>query len=160
MAATFSVTAGKPKPPPSRPPSKSSGSAFQETEKRLALGVAEREGVDISRAKILEIESALEALGRRTAIRRQFLSGELDAAGAELRALTTQLEQRLKSLTAKLNLARQSSEAVTRKVQLGTAQRIEAAAANLRQLELQTEVAKAELDLALARRQIEQRRAR
>jgi hypothetical protein len=133
---------------------------LQETEKRIALGVAEPEGVDVSRAKILAIESAIETLGRRTAIRRQFLAGELDAAGAELRALTTELEQRLKTLTAKMSLARKAAEAITRKVQLGTAERVEAAEANLRQLELQTEVAKAELDLALARRQLDQRRGR
>jgi len=45
------------------------------------------------------------------------------------------------------------------RVQFGTAQRVDMAEATLRLQELETEMAKAELDLALARRELQQRRS-
>jgi outer membrane protein TolC len=56
-------------------------------------------------------------------------------------------------------LARKQAEHVQSKFEVGTAQQVEVAAATLRRLELQTELSKADLDLALIRRRIEEHRA-
>jgi hypothetical protein len=59
----------------------------------------------------------------------------------------------------RVELARKQLERVNSELQLGTAQRVDSAEATLRLQELETEMAKAELDLALARRELQQRRS-
>jgi outer membrane protein TolC len=66
--------------------------------------------------------------------------------------------QRQKTLSPKVALARKQSERAKKNVQLGLAQSVALAEATLRLQELETETAKAELDLALIRRQLAQRR--
>jgi outer membrane protein TolC len=66
--------------------------------------------------------------------------------------------QRQKTLAPQVELARKRVEQARLRVQLGTGQRVDMAEATLRLQELETEMAKAELDLALIRRQLEQRR--
>jgi outer membrane protein TolC len=61
-------------------------------------------------------------------------------------------------IAPKVELARKQLERTKTNVQLGTSQRIDLAQATLRLQELEAEAAKAELDLLLVRRQIEQRR--
>jgi outer membrane protein TolC len=76
----------------------------------------------------------------------------------ELRGLEAEAEQRRKTLGPKVELARREIDRVTKRVQVGTATRVELTEATLRHLQLQTDLLKADLDLALIRRQIEQHR--
>jgi outer membrane protein TolC len=132
---------------------------LREAESRFAVGMANVADVDVSRVRVLEVDVALEAFRRKIEIRQKFLKGEMDAIETELRVLECEAEQRRKIAEPKAELARKDAERATKKFEVGIAQQVEVTEAALRRLELQTELAKADLDLALVRRRIEQHRA-
>jgi outer membrane protein TolC len=131
---------------------------LHEAETRFQVGIASATDVDVARVRTLELEEALETFRKKLEIRKQLRTGLISPAGAELRALEAEANQRKKTLEPKVELARKTVDQVTAKVQAGTAQRVELTEATLRRLELETELAKADLDLTLVRRQIEQQR--
>ena len=132
---------------------------LREAEMRFQVGIADATDIEVSRVRSIEVELALEAFRRKLEIRQKFLTGGVDAVETELRVLESEAEQRKKTLAPKVELARKEMERVSARVQVGTAQRVELVATTLKQLQLQTELIKADLDLALTRRQIEQHRA-
>ena len=132
---------------------------LQNAERRVQVGMADPVDVEVSRVRALEVALALDALRRKIEIRQKFLTGGADAVETELRVLESEAEQRKKTLAPKVELARKDTERISARVQIGTAQSVELAETTLKQLQLQTELSKAELDLALTRRQIEQHRA-
>jgi outer membrane protein TolC len=135
-------------------------SRLREAEKRYSLGVTEHLEVETARARAVEAEAALEAVRRKAAIRQQFLNRKLNAVAADLRVMEVEAALRQKSLGSQVELARKELQAATKKVELGTGQKVQQAEAALRMQLLQTELAKSELDLAMVRRQIEQRGGR
>ena len=131
---------------------------LRETQKRVNLGMSPPIELGASRTQIVEIEAAIESFQQKLEIRQLFLSRKVDSAEAELRVLEAEAEQRQQTLTPKVKLAREELEAVKKRVQAGVEQPVSMAEAALRLQKLETDLAKAELDLALARRQLEQRR--
>jgi outer membrane protein TolC len=83
----------------------------------------------------------------------------MDAAMADLRVLEAEAEQRRETLAPRIQLARQTAKDVAMRVDNGTAQRVELLEVQLRLAELSAEMARADMDLAVIRRQIDQRRA-
>jgi len=131
---------------------------LRETEKRLSLGTADILDVDAARVRTGEVEAAINALQEKLKLRDWFLGGKINAMDTELTVAEIEAEQRQKTLAPKVGLARKQLERTKSKVQLGTAQRVDVAEATLRLQELETEMARCELELALVRRQLEQRR--
>lgn len=132
---------------------------LQDTDVRVQIGVAAPIEGDVARVRMLEAQTALETFQRKIDIRQKFLSGGADAVETELRVLEAEAEQRQKTLVPKIDLARKQMEQVKAKVAVGNGQQVDVDEATLRLLQLQTELAKANLDLALVRRQIAQHRA-
>jgi outer membrane protein TolC len=132
---------------------------LRDAQSRFDVGMADNLAVEVSRVRVLEVEAALEAFRSKIEIRQKFLKGGMDAIETELRVLECEAEQRQKIAAPKADLARKEAERAQSKLSVGTAQPIEVATATLRRLELQTELSKADLDLALVRRRIEEHRA-
>jgi hypothetical protein len=131
---------------------------FRETEKRLSLGTADVLDLEAARARTGEIEAAIAAFRGKLKLRDWFLGGKINAIDTELTVAKIEAEQRQKAFAPKVELARKQLDRAKSRLQLGTAQRVDVAEATLRLQELETEMAKSELDLALVRRQLEQRR--
>jgi len=131
----------------------------RDAEARFSVGVADATDVEAARIRALEVEVVLETLRKKIEIRQKWLSGLISTVEVELRVLEAEAEHRRKTLAPKLELARKEIERVTARVQVGTAQRVDLTEATLRRLQLETELTKADLDLALVRRQIDQHRS-
>src|SRR5262249_44250003 len=93
---------------------------------------------------------------KKLEIRQQFLMRKINASTAELRVLETEAEQRQKALAPQVALARKQSENTAAQVPLGTKSYMEQAEAAMHVEELEMEVAKANLDRARVRKQLEQ----
>ena len=131
---------------------------LSEIQKRVNLGMSLPIEFQASQTQIVETEATIESFQKKLEIRQLFLSRKVDSPEAELRVLEAEAEQRQQTLTPKVKLAREELEAVKRRVQAGIEQPVSIAEAALRLQKLETDLAKAELDLALAHRQLEQRR--
>jgi outer membrane protein TolC len=127
-------------------------------ERRVAVGVGNPIDVEASKTRAIELEAALKGIAAKLDIRQQFLKRQIDAPMADLRVLEAEAEQRRQTLQPRMELAQRASREVARRVQIGTAQQVELLEAQLRQAQLAADLAKADVDLAMIRRQIEQRR--
>jgi hypothetical protein len=121
---------------------------------RVRVGVAPAIEVAEIEARISELESAISGLQRKLDIRRQFVAGQITAAQADLRVLESAAEHRLRALEPKIAVARTKVAAEESRFNVGLTTRVEVAAARLRLSELESELAKAQLDLALIRKKI------
>ena len=133
---------------------------LQTLQRRFAVGAATNADVSASRARIGELEAALIGIQKRIDIRQRFLRREMDGPMAELRALETEAELRRQTLAPRIELARGVVKDTQMKVDIGTAQRFDLAQAQLRLRELELEMSRAEVDLAVIRRQLDQLRGR
>jgi hypothetical protein len=131
---------------------------LRETERRVSIGVGDAGELDAARLRVIEVRTALETLLQKGLIRQKFLTGGADAVETELRVLEAEADQRRKALEPRLDLARKEVDRTGRKVQVGAAGQMELAKVQLQLLQLQVELTKADLELALVRRQIEQHR--
>ena len=133
---------------------------LQRYQQRFAVGAATSLDVATSRHHIVELEFALRTLERKIAIRQQFRAKQLDEAMAELRVLEAEAEQRQGIIMPKLDLAKKVHQDFRAKVEMGVAAPFELKEAELRVYELELELKKAELDLSVVRRQIDQRKGK
>jgi len=132
----------------------------REVEKRVAVGMADALDATTARNRVLELQTGCESLRKKLDIRQRFLKGDSDALETELRAQESDGEQRRKMAGAQIELARKEVENMTARFNVGTAPAVDLAKAKLRLQELETDLAKAELDLALVRKQLDQRKAK
>jgi outer membrane protein TolC len=128
-------------------------------ERRLAVGVGNSIDVETSKTRVIELEAAHRGMGTKLDIRQQFLKRQIDAPMADLRVLEAEAEQRRQTLLPRMELAQRMSKDVAQRVQTGTAQQVELLEAQLRLAQLAADLAKADMDIAMIRRQIDQRRA-
>jgi outer membrane protein TolC len=91
---------------------------------------------------------------------RRFLKKEIDTAEAELRMLEGEAQLRQKTLQAKLGPAREDVERVNRLFNVGLTSRLQIAEAQLKLHEIETELAKAGVDLALIQAKLAERRGK
>lgn len=130
---------------------------LQSAQRRVAAGVANPVEVQTSRARMLEMEAAMGAMQKKVGIRQRFLKRELDAALADLRVLEVEAEQRRQTLEPRIDLARQTVKDLEAKFQTGSADRVGLMTSQLQLLEIELDIAKANLDLANIQRQIAQK---
>jgi hypothetical protein len=129
-------------------------------EHRVAVGMADARDLEVSRARIVEVEAGIEAFHKKLDIRQQFLKGEFDAGMADLRMIESETEQRRKALVPKIELAKKAVVSLDAKVQVGMAPGVERTEAQVRVMELELELSKLDIDLAVVRKQIAHRRGR
>jgi outer membrane protein TolC len=132
-------------------------SRYSSVQERVRVGVANPADLEESRARMQEIEAARKGVEAKIQVRGRFLKREIDAAVADLRVLEIEAEQRRDGLMPRLAVARRVVQLTQSKVDTGVAQNVELRVAQLRLLELELELTKANLDLALIQRQIAQR---
>jgi outer membrane protein TolC len=135
-------------------------SQLAEVVSRVDVGTADPDQAVAARARIVQLEAAAQGLLVRMDIRQKFLKGEMDAAGAELRALEVEADVRKKVVASQLEVAKINADRIRARFEVGTAQSVEVAKARLRVQELETDMAKAELELALVRDQLANRKAK
>lgn len=117
-------------------------------ERRVAVGLAEAADLDAARARVAEIQAAIEGFQRKIAIRQQFLAGQTDATTADLQELLSEAEQGRKALLPKVEVARQDVARARSRFERGLVPQVEVKQAELRLMELQLELTRREVDLA------------
>lgn len=128
--------------------------------RRVEIGTLAPEGLMQSESRIAELEGQIETLQRKLDLRQQFLSGKVDAVEVDLRVLEVDAETLAKNLRQQIALATQEEARLSKQVAVGVAAPVVAAEANLRRRELEIELSRTELDLALIRQRIQQHRGR
>ena len=126
---------------------------LRDTKKRVEVGVVSPIEIGVSRSRIVEVEAAIESFRKKMEIRQSFLDRRIDGPEVELRVLEVEAEQRQKTLIPKVELAREELERTRKMVDAGIAESVLLTEAELRLQKLEADLAKVELDLALARRQ-------
>ena len=121
---------------------------------RFDVGLANAEDVGAASARQIEIESAIQMEQQRLRIRQTFLSGAISAATADLRVIEAETDQRRAALARRIDVSRRQLKDVVARVDIGTSAPLEVAQAEVRLLELELALKKAEYDLALIRKQI------
>ena len=82
----------------------------QDMQKRFEIGVADAIAVEVARVRMLEVQAAFEAFGKKLEIRQKFLKGEADTVETDLRVLEADAElQKRCSLQRSTWLARSRS---------------------------------------------------
>jgi outer membrane protein TolC len=132
---------------------------LKEVQKRFDVGVADEAAVEMARVRVVEIHSAVETFDRKIAIRQAFLKGQADAVETDLRVLEAEADQLTKTLKPKLDLITREMSRIKARVEVGTANSVELEEATIRRLELEMQLRKAELDLMLLQKRIQQYRA-
>ena len=127
-----------------------------DVQRRFAVGAASTGEVEVAESRITEIETAVQAFERKLDIRQRFLNKAMDATLADLSVLEAEAQQRKGALIPKVNLARKQAKDIAARVEIGTASTIEMAEAQLRVKQLELDLLKAEMDLALIRQRIQQ----
>jgi outer membrane protein TolC len=127
---------------------------LQGLRRRVDVGVANPDELRTLETNVMSLEAAIHGLRRKLDARQEFVRGRIDRPRAELRLLEIEAEQRRSVILPQLELARQNLQRIARLVQVGLAANIELREAELRLKEMETELAKADLDLALVRKQL------
>jgi hypothetical protein len=131
---------------------------LRDLERSVSLGAVSLLELEEARSRVAEVDAGMEAFRKKLEIRQQFLARKIDAATAELRILEAEAEQHDKALAPKIELARKESQSTAAKVRIGAASTMDQAEAAMRLEELEMERAKADLDLARVRQQLDQHR--
>lgn len=126
----------------------------QAVQSRFDVGLANSMDVESARTRVIELEMATEAFERKLVMRQAFLKGAVPAAVAELRVLEAETELRRKALVRRADLARRQLQDVKERTDVGTADPLHLAEAQLRLQELQLEMSKADYELLLIRKQL------
>ncbi len=126
-------------------------------QRRWAAGMSDSFELESIRGKVKELEAAISGSQRKLDIRQKFLSKSIDGGLADLRVLEVDADQRVVVLTARVDAIRKELERVKMRVSTGQSPQLDMAEAQVRLQQAEFELSKAQYDLALIRRQIEQR---
>jgi hypothetical protein len=121
---------------------------------RFDVGLANAMEVEAAGTRLIELESAVEVFRRKIEIRQTFLKGGLAAAAADLRGLEAETDLRRTALGRRIDFARRQVRDLKARIDVGTANPLNLAEAELRLQELQLEMTRADYDLLLIRRQL------
>lgn len=124
---------------------------------RAEIGVIGPEAAVDAQLEVTLATAALEAVDRRIAIRAAFLAGRQSGVVTDLRGMEVAAEQMVKGLRPKVVQARKDVERLEQRAKVGVVAAVDVAEARVKQLELETELSKAELDLALVQRRLRER---
>lgn len=131
----------------------------QDAQNRFAVGMADGIDVEATSVRMMEMQAALLTFKKKLDIRQKFLGGTVDAIETELRVLEAEAELRTKTIAPRLALAQKELQRIQGRVDVGQATQVELSEAKLRLLQLQTDRTKADLDLLLVQRQIQQHKS-
>jgi hypothetical protein len=126
----------------------------QAAKTRFDVGLASIEDVEAAGARQSDVESALDHARVKLQIRQRFLGGQISAATAELLVVEADTERRRAALARRVDFMHRQMNDLRTRVEIGTLSPLDVAGAELRLLELQLALKKAEYDLALIRQQI------
>lgn len=132
---------------------------LQSAERRVNVGLEQPSVADALRARIIELEAALEALQRKIEARQMFMANKYDSALADLRVAEIEAEQRQRALKPQLDLAKRELARMDSLVGKGLASPADVAQVRVRVLEAELELSKAQVELSIVREQIAQRMA-
>lgn len=121
---------------------------------RFEVGMANPMDVEAVETRVIELHAAVEAFERKIGIRQAFLKGGLLAAVAELRGLEAEAELRRTALVRRIEFARRQLEDLKARINVGTANPLNLAEAELRVQELQLKMSKVGYELLLIRSQL------
>jgi hypothetical protein len=121
---------------------------------RFDVGLANADDVEAAGVKRIDLESALQLAQQKIAIRQTFVGGRITAAVADLRVLEAETEQRRAAAARRIDFSRRQLQIIRTRVEIGTVNPVDVAQAELRLLELELALKKAEYDLALIRLRI------
>ena len=126
----------------------------QAARSRFEVGMAKAIDVEAAETRVIELESAVEVFQRKIGIRQTFLKGGLVAALADLRGLEAETDLRRTALARRIDFARRQVIDLRSRIEIGTANPLNLAEAELRLQELQLEMSRADYDLLLIRKQL------
>lgn len=127
----------------------------QAARNRFDVGLANAIDVEAAGTRLIELEAAIEVFKRKIGIRQTFLKGGLPAAVADLRGLEAETDLRRTTLARRIDLARRHVQDLKARIEIGTANPLNLAEAELHLQELQLAMTKADYDLLLIRKQLE-----
>ena len=132
---------------------------MQDAERRVSIGLAQPADVQALRGEINALEYALRATQQKIAARQAFVGNKYDAALTDLRVGEIETLRAQQVFAYRLEQAKRDKARVDSLFQKGLASPVEVTQANVRVLEIETDLAKAELELSMIRVQIAQRTA-
>ncbi len=118
------------------------------------VGMASAIEVEAARTMLIEFESAVEMFQRKIGIRQTFLKGGIPAAVADLRALEAEADLRQTVLARRIESAQRQVSDLKARLEIGTANPLNIAKAEMELQQLRAEGAKASYDLHLIRSQL------
>jgi hypothetical protein len=121
---------------------------------RFEIGMASAIDVEAVATRVIELEAAVEAFQRKIGIRQTFLKRGLTPVAADLRGLEAETELRRMALARRTDFARRQVQDLKARTDVGTANPLNLAEAELRVQQLQLEMSKADYDLLLIRKQL------
>lgn len=130
---------------------------LKDTQTRVSVGMADSFDVEPARARVKELEVALLCYQRKLEIRQQFLNKSVDAGLADLTVLAVEADQRVETLKGRIDLSKKELQRAQARFTTGNALRLDVAEAEIRVQQTELDLSKAQYDLLLIRRQIEQR---
>jgi hypothetical protein len=130
---------------------------MKSAEARVAVGMTDTFEIEPIRARLKEIEFAIDGYRRKLDFRQKFLNKSIDAGLADLRVMEVDADQRMRILVSKIQLGLRELDRLKARVAVGAAQSLEFAAAELELRQMDVEASKAQYDLALIRQKIAER---
>lgn len=130
---------------------------MQDAQRRVSIGLAQPGDVEVLRGEIVALESALHATQQKISARQAFVANKYDSTMADLRVAEIEAEQRYGRLKPQLELALREKERVESLVGKGLLPQIEVTRANVKVLEIQTELQRVEIEVMIAKQKIAER---
>ena len=130
---------------------------LQAAERRVSIGVAQAGEVDVLRGRVLDLESAINVAREKISARELFLANKYDSTMTDLRVTEIEAEQRYRVLKPQFELALKDKARIESLVSKGLVAPVEVTKANVRVLEIQTELQRAEVEVMIARQRLAER---
>jgi hypothetical protein len=121
---------------------------------RVEIGITSPAEVEAIATRVVELESAVETFQRKLELRQAFLKGGVPSATADLRALEAETEIRRRTFLHRIGASKRRVQELKGKIEVGTANPLELAEAELQLQELELGVRKVEYELLLIRKQL------
>jgi hypothetical protein len=129
-------------------------SRLQAAQRRVAVGIAEPGEVEAAQMHVVELKASLDTMLKKLTIRQQLLRKEIDATRADLLVLEADAQLKVNTLKPRITQATRELERVKRMVNVGTAQNLDLAQAQMKLAELNSDLAAAELELLLIQQKL------
>jgi hypothetical protein len=126
----------------------------QATRGRVDIGTANPADVEAVATRVIELEAAVATFQRKLEVRQAFLRGGISPATADLRGLEAETDIRRRTLVHRIDAAKRRVQELKGKIEVGTANPLELAEAELHLQELELGVRKADYELLLIRKQL------